>query len=162
MTVWSGERIAKFVKQPPEIKINPNGVDLKVSEVWRINDDSNVIINFKQREIIPPKVLIKLEGEFYTLKRGIYEIRVANEIEIPKNVVAFFFPRSTLNRLGIIKSQTAVGDSGYKGFATQTIFVPIKKIKIHKDEFWIQLVYMDCESSNLSYDGHWQNEKPKQ
>jgi len=161
MSVWSGERVAKFIEQPPEIKINPNGVDIRVSEVFLIHSDSEAFFNGSDRRIDPEKVLVKPSDDgFYNLERGVYEIRIANKIDIPKNAVAFFFPRSTLNRLGMVKSQTAIGDSGYSGHPTQTVFIPIRSFKIHKDEYWIQMMLMDCEESDHSYSGHWQNEKP--
>ncbi len=163
MSVWSGDRVAKFVEQPPEIKINPNGVDLKVSEVFLVDEDSVSVMNGAVREITPGKKLVKIGKDgFHSLKRGVYDIRLANKITIPKNAVALFYPRSTLNRLGMVKSQTAVGDSGYSGYPTQTVFVPIKSFKIHKDEYWIQMMYLDCEESGKIYSGHWQNEKPLQ
>ncbi len=161
MVVWAGERVAKFIEKPPEIKVNPNGVDVRVGEVFLIHEDTISTFDKKTRQTYPEKVLIKpTEDGFYELKRGVYEIRVANKINIPNNAVATFFPRSTLNRLGMIKSQNAIGDSGYSGHPTQTIFIPIKNFRIHKDEPWIQIMFQDCEVSEHSYSGHWQNEKP--
>ncbi len=162
MTVWSGERVANFVEQPPKIKINPNGVDLSVSEVFLISSDASSVLDGDVREISPEKTLVKPGKDgFYSLVSGVYEIRSANRVSIPKNAVAFFFPRSTLNRLGVIKSQTAVGDSGYTGYPTQTVFIPIKNFRIHKDEHWMQMMFMGCEESEHSYSGHWQGEKPR-
>ena len=127
MVVWSGEKVAKFIEQPPEVKVNPNGVDVRVGEIFLILEDSTSIFDSKTRKTIPDKVLIKPnKDDFYDLGKGVYEIRVANKVNIPRNAVATFFPRSTLNRLGMIKSQNAIGDSGYSGYPTQTVFVPIK------------------------------------
>ncbi len=57
MTVWSGRRIAGFVSQPPEIKVNPNGVDLKASEVWLILPDAVSVLKGSLRETTPAKPL---------------------------------------------------------------------------------------------------------
>ena len=163
MSVWSGKRIAEHIKQPPEIKINPNGIDMKVSEVFFIDENSEVIINKDVREIKPEKKLIKPDQNgFYNLVKGTYEVRVANMVAIPKGVVGFLFPRSTLNRFGMIKSQTAVWDSGYNGFGTQTIHVPIRLVRIHKDDFWFQIVFIDSEESDVIYNGRWQAESPSE
>lgn len=162
MTVWKGEDVANFIKLPPEIKINPNGVDLKASEVWAISIDSEAVINGKVRKINPEKKLLKPDKNgFYSLKRGLYEIRIANEIKIPPNAAGFCFPRSTLNRLGVVKSETAIWDSGYKGQGTQTIFIPIKNVKIHKDDFWFQIMFIDSKKSKKIYNGFYQGEKSK-
>jgi len=164
MAVWLGKDVAKYISNHAPIKINPNGVDVRVSEVWYINPDSEVIIKGSERKISPEKIkIMPQEDGFYNLNRGVYEIRIANEIEIPADATAFLFPRSTLNRLGIIKSQTAIGDSGYKGFATQTFYIPIRNVRIHKDEAWTQLVYISNRGvADLKYAGHWQGERPKQ
>ncbi len=160
--IWSGKRTAAFIKQPQEIKINANGVDLKVSEVWMILPESVSVLNGKVRTTTPEKVLIKPDGDgFYNLTTGVYEVRLSNEISVPSNAVGVLFPRSSINRLGMIKSDTAIWDSGYKGFGTQTVFIPIKLFRIHKDDYWFQFVLQDCEPSEIQYDGHWQGEKPK-
>ena len=39
MAVWLGEQVAKLIEQPPKIKINPNGVDIGISEIWKIPED---------------------------------------------------------------------------------------------------------------------------
>jgi deoxycytidine triphosphate deaminase len=162
MVVWSGKHVAQFVRQPPEIKINPNGVDLKASEIWLIRADAVSVLNGKTRATIPEKekVLPDADG-FYNLHQGTYEVRVANEVSIPKNAVGKLYPRSSLNRLGSIKSDTAIWDSGYCGFGTQTLHVPIKLLRVQKDEFWFQLAMEDGEESDEQYSGHWQGEKPK-
>jgi len=161
--IWSGKRTAAFVKQPPEIKINPNGVDLKVSEVYEIHNQTVSVLNGKVRTTNPEKVSIKPDAEgFYNLEQGnVYEARLANEVSVPENAVGLMFPRSSLNRLGAVKSNTAIWEPGYKGFGTLTIFVPIKLFRIHKDEHWFQFTLQDCEKSDVLYDGHWQGEKAK-
>ena len=160
MTCLSGEQAAKFLKTPPEIKINPNGVDVRVSEVWKIDENSASTLHGKLRET-SKKVRILPINDFYELTRGVYNVRIANEVGVPAGVVGFCNPRSTLNRLGMVKSQTGIWDSGYCGFGTQTVFVPIKLFRIHKDECWFQLRFETSQESSHSYDGHWQNEKPK-
>jgi deoxycytidine triphosphate deaminase len=162
MVVWSGRRISQFVRQPPEIKINPNGVDMKASEVWLIHADAISVLNGKVRETAPEKIRILPDNEgFYNLAQGTYEIRSANQITVPSGAVARFYPRSSFNRLGMISSNTAIGDSGYTGFVTRTVHIPIKLFRIHRDEFFFQMTMEDCEPSDVSYQGHWQGEKPK-
>jgi dUTP pyrophosphatase len=160
MAAWLGKDVAKFVKQPPEIKINPNGVDLKVSEVWKIGLEEEAVLHGSTRTV-NKKLILPENDDFYHLERGVYDVRIANEVTIPMEAVGLCFPRSTLNRLGTIKSDGGVWDSGYKGFGTQTLLVPIKKIKIHKDEFWFQLMlFSNKDIAEIKYEGHWQGEKP--
>jgi len=164
MAVWLGKDVAKYIGNHAPIKINPNGVDLRISEVWYIHPESEVIIKGSERTITPEKSKIEpKEDGFYHLEHGVYEVRMANETEIPLTATGLILPRSTLNRLGMIKSETAVADSGYKGFMTQTFFVPVRKFKIHKDEAWVQLIFIgNKDIPDMKYSGHWQGEKPEQ
>jgi len=163
MVIWSGNKISKFIKQPPEIKIGPNGVDLKVSEVWLLHPETISVLNGKTRTTSIDKEKIEPDSEgYYNLKNGIYEVRIANQVSIPKSAVGRIHPRSSLNRLGAIKSETGLWDSGYVGYGTQTIYVPIKLFKIHKEDYWFQMCFEDCENSDISYAnvGFWHGETP--
>jgi deoxycytidine triphosphate deaminase len=162
MSIWIGEEVAKCVEQPPEIKIQPNGVDLRISEIWKLPEAGVSRIHGSIRTIIPDKMLIKPEEDgFYYLPEGTYEIRIANKVNIPEHAVGWMFPRSTFNRLGVIKSESAIWDSGYSGHGTQTIRVTVGELQVHKDEYWFQFVLMDTkENAKQLYKGHYQNEKP--
>ncbi|MDP7422318.1 MAG: hypothetical protein QGH40_10575 [bacterium] len=163
MSIWLGEDVARYIERPPGVKINPNGVDLRVSEIWRIPDDGTVTVHGKTREIHPPKEKVEpSENGFFHLPRGTYEIRVANRVTVPSTAAGFLFPRTTFNRLGVMKSETGVWDSGYSGYGTQTVRVTVKELKVHRDEYWFQLVFMDTTGTATKlYDGHWQGEKPE-
>lgn len=162
MAVFTGKMVAEHIEQPPEIKINPNGVDLRISEVWKLPEEGIATIHGSIRRIEPDKFKIEPDSDgFYILPQGTYELRVANKVNIPEHAVGLLFPRSTLNRLGIIKSESAVWDSGYSGYGTQTVRVTIQEMRIHKDECWFQMMFFDMkEKVDHTYSGHWQNEKP--
>jgi len=171
MAVWAGKDVAGFCGAVK--KINQNGVDLVPVAVFRIvahpivivGDDRGMLIDGEicpsadsKEEIIPvewygKKVYI-LEAE------GIYEVRLP-KVEIPKTATGFCYPRSSFARLGVIKSQTAVFDSGYVGEGSQTFHFPAKAI-IGVDEAWVQMVFVDnkTEAEKL-YDGKYQGEKVK-
>lgn len=161
MVVWSGKHAARFIEQPPSIKIQPAGVDVGVSEVWRISSGAVATLDGETRKVVPSKQLVKpgLDG-FYSLRRGVYEVRLANKITVPSDAAVFVHPRSTLNRLGMLKSETGVWDPGYSGYGTQTVYVPISLYRIHVGEMWFQVVFMDAEAVGEAYRGHWQGEKP--
>ena len=83
MVVWSGKKVAQFVKTPPEVKINPNGVDIGVSEIWRFHEQSETTINKDIRKVNPEKAMVTPDEDgYYKLPMGVYEIRIANEISI--------------------------------------------------------------------------------
>ncbi|MFH0829968.1 MAG: hypothetical protein V1887_02285 [Candidatus Aenigmatarchaeota archaeon] len=160
MVVWSGKRVSEYVSQPPAVKINPNGVDIGVSDVWMFHPDSVSTLKGGVRTTSPEKQRILPDSDgFYNLRQGTYEVRLANRITVPSNAIGRGFPRSSLNRLGMLKAPAAVWDSGYSGFSTQTVYVPIRMFRIHKDEPWLQFTLEDGEPSDVIYQGHWQNEK---
>jgi len=169
----SGKDVAKSCSSYK--KVNPNGVDLAPKEVKMIprgvkiylhGEDRGYIAASKPRGMKAPKPkvsdakrLVAPDGEgFYDfLKGNLYELRFP-KVTIPDDCTGFAFPRSTVNRLGIVKLETAVFDSGYSGEPTQTIFTPLHA-RIHKDEALIQLVFIRNESPAKDlYSGRYQNE----
>ena len=167
MTVLLGDRVKNLVSE--YVKINPAGIDLAPKAIFRVPEDKIDYAYFhgKQRgyfidgEFVPlVEALQRVEpkNNFWELDKGIYYV-VFPKVKIPEDMVALAFPRSTLNRLGLIKIQTAVFDPGYEGEFNQTWYIPFK-IKIHINEAWVQLVFFKLENKAKDlYRGHWQNEK---
>jgi len=162
--VLSGKETAEHIKTPPDVDIEPNGVEIGINEIRKIDKSGKVTVHGDHRMIDPKKKDITEEakrettsGKFYLLKSGLYEVRLRNKVRIPENTVGFVFPRSTLNRYGILMHQTAVWDAGYEGFGTLTVDIKPNTLKIHIDEKWFQLVLMKAKSAG-TYNGHWQNE----
>jgi len=162
MTIWTGKEVARYIEQPPEVKINPNGVDVRASEVWMLKPKTIATLHGDTRKVEPPMVKLEPNKEgFYILKEGFYQVRFANKVTIPPHAVGFCFPRTSLNRLGMIKSETGLWDSGYSGFGTQSVYVAVNEFRIHKDECWFQFTLMDMkEEVDHLYKGHWQGERP--
>lgn len=150
--------VDKCILEGAPVKIGPNGIDVSPIEIHRISMDATATVHGATREINPPKQLVHAEGDFYRLTSGIYEVRLAVKIKIPKNAVGKCVPRSTLNRLGMIKAESAVWDSGYEGWGTVTVMVPIKELMIHKDEAWFQFIIEDAYESEEQYNGFYQLE----
>ncbi len=161
---WNGKMIANsIIIEGNPTKINPNGVDIGASEVYRIPEDGTVTINGATREVSPEKQKIKPDNGFYKLPKGIYEIRTDVKVRIPQNAVGIAVPRSTLNRLGVIKSESALWDSGYEGYGTLTVYVGVKELVIAENEAWFQFTVNDAHDADTTYDevsGHYQDEKP--
>jgi deoxycytidine triphosphate deaminase len=175
VSVLSGGAVSKFCSSFK--KINPNGVDLAPKEVKKIPATAVIYMHGEDRGYVGrggggtslsrkgrPKVsdlkkpLRPDSGGFYRFSRGaLYELRFP-KVSVPADCTGFAFPRSTINRLGIIKLETAVFDSGYSGEFTQTLFTPLEA-RVHKDEALVQLVFIRNEApSELLYDGRYQNE----
>jgi dCTP deaminase len=168
MSVVSGDEVAACCKAC--VKINPNGVDLAPIHVSRLPMDSTILLHGNERGYLVPGEGVTTEKEdlapdesgFYVFERGgMYELRFP-EVRIPASCMGLAFPRSSINRLGIIKLESAVFDSGYCGEPTQVIFTPINA-RVHQGEAIIQLVFLRNERPATSlYSGFYQNEKGKE
>jgi deoxycytidine triphosphate deaminase len=173
VSVLSGKEVARSCSSYR--KVNPNGVDLSPKEVKLVPRGSKIYLHGEDRGYIAPsatrgrkahkpevrdvKELVTPDKEgFYDFVRGnLYELRFP-KVAVPADCTGFAFPRSTVNRLGIIKLESAVFDSGYSGEPTQTRFPPLDA-RVHKDEALIQLVFIRNESpAQELYNGRYQNE----
>jgi deoxycytidine triphosphate deaminase len=170
VSVLSGKEVAKSCSSFK--KINPNGVDLSPKEVKIIPRGYKIYLHGDERGYIAPaesrarkakvrdvKELVTPDKQgFYDFVKGnLYELRFP-KVTIPADCTGLAFPRSTVNRLGIIKLESAVFDSGYSGEPTQTIFTPLDA-RVHKDEAMIQLVFIRNEApAGELYHGRYQNE----
>ena len=165
MSVVSGKEVAACCKS--FVKINPNGVDLAPTQVSRLPADLTILLHGDKRGYIGP------DGELLTEKRvsprrgRLLQFREGDDCtscdslrcHVPATCTGFAFPRSSINRLGIIKLESAVFDSGYHGEPTQVIFTPIAA-RVHKAEALIQLVFLRNEKPAESlYSGFYQHEK---
>ena len=167
MSVVSGEEVAACCKA--YVKVNPNGVDLAPKQVSRLPTDSTIFLHGAERGYLGPggdlvtgkEELAPDPSGFYLFEPGgMYELRF-DEVSVPPTCTGLAFPRSSLNRLGIMKLESAVFDSGYRGEPTQVIFTPISA-KVHRSEAFVQLVFFRNEKPATSlYSGFYQNEKGK-
>ncbi len=165
MSVVSGNEVAGCCRSV--VKVNPNGVDLAPMAVRVLPTDLTILLHGEQRGYIGQDGKVSSEKQainpdadgFYNFEKGrLYELRFA-EVSVPPTCTGLAFPRSSMNRLGIIKLESAVFDSGYRGEPTQVIFAPIPA-KVHKNEALIQLVFLRNEKpAETLYSGFYQNEK---
>jgi len=168
LSVLSGADVAKSCSSYK--KVNPNGVDISPKEVRRIPAGATIYLHGEERGYLDgkkpvtdsAKTVLKPDAKgFYRFSRGgLYELRFP-KVTVPADVTGFAFPRSTINRLGIVKVETAVFDSGYSGEFTQTIFTPLEA-RVHKDEALVQLVFIRNEAPSKDlYRGRYQNESSR-
>lgn len=112
-TIITGREILEYVRglQDAEIQLQPAGIDLRVSQVFRFRSYGDV--GFNERRL-PEAEEIDPQDGWWVLKPGPYKIRFAEVVELPKDVMALCFPRSTLLRSGVVVVCT-VWDPGYVG-----------------------------------------------
>jgi len=165
VSVVSGREVASYCKS--FVKVNPNGVDLAPTQVRELPMDVAILLHGDKRGYVrqdgsfstEKKLVVPDPEGFYNLARGMmYEMRFP-EVSIPATCTGIAFPRSSVNRLGIIKLESAVFDSGYHGEPTQVFHTPINA-RVHKGEALVQLVLLRNEKTAESlYSGFYQHEK---
>jgi len=157
LVIKSGKFVSNYIT-PVDIKdIQPNGVDLHIHQIKWIQADSWPILTGEER------VHAKMTPIGYT-NNGLYELTKGNAylvtyreiIKIPEECVGLLIVRSSLQRNGVWLS-TALWDSGYEGRGTGTLFC-FSNIKIHKDFAVGQLILIDAEKPEKTYDGQYQHE----
>ena len=94
--------------------MQPNGVDLSVEKVFEFRSrgylgvDINAPSEYRE---MPTEVDPE---EYWLLPPGAYAVRFSETIDLPDDVMAYLWPRSSLLRSGV-SLQTAVWDAGYTG-----------------------------------------------
>jgi deoxycytidine triphosphate deaminase len=163
---WSGQKIYDEILKVVEsnkdrlkyLKINPCGVDIGVSSVDRIDDNAIATIDGERRELNMTMTSCKLQNGMYALGPGVYVVRLNVAVKMPPNAIGLSMPRSTLIRLGVVKCETAVFDPGYEGIGIQTVYIPIKELRIGENERWFQFIVSDAMETGMIYDGKYQRE----
>jgi deoxycytidine triphosphate deaminase len=57
-----------------------------------------------------------------------------------------------------VKSETAVFDPGYEGIGIQTVYIPIKELRIAENERWFQFIVSEAMETGMTYAGRYQGE----
>ncbi|MEM0244746.1 MAG: deoxyuridine 5'-triphosphate nucleotidohydrolase [Zestosphaera sp.] len=112
-TLITGHEILKYVRDllDTNTQLQPAGIDLRVSQVFKFR--SAGVIGFNERKL-PEVEEVLPENGYWSLDPGVYKIRFAEIVELPRDVLALCFPRSSLLRSGVLVSCT-VWDPGYVG-----------------------------------------------
>ena len=151
--IWSGRETIKWISNVSSEQLQPNGVDLTVSEIYTF-DESGVLMKDERRI---PKYKA-LNSKIWFLEKGAYLIRYNEYIRIPPNAIAIVLPRSSLLRMGAT-IYTALWDSGYegRGIGLLHVFNP-KGIKIERGTRVAQIIFMSARSTG-TYTGIWKGER---
>ena len=152
MTVWSGSEVSKFIVGFSPRAVQPNGVDLTVSEVYRLKGPGELLKSSRKIPEYEP-----MEGEVWRLDPGAYVVRYGEVIRVPENAVGIVLPRSSLLRMGATVF-SALWDSGYEGRGIGLLLVLNPNgIVLEKGARIAQFILLDARSSG-SYSGIWKGE----
>jgi len=137
---------------------NPEGCgfDIRVSEIFKIKNDG--FLGVEDRKTPDIETIAKHDkNKEYFLKPGEYVlIKTIEKLNLPENVAALTFPRSTLQRCGILLLATQ-SSPGYKG---ELIFglknLGDKNFKLELGSRIAHVIFCEVKGRSAKYRGQWQ------
>jgi dUTP pyrophosphatase len=162
----SGQFVADVLGVDGE-QVQPNGVDLRLGEVFEQVEPGRVGVDGKtvgQRRAVEPErdggesggEDEAGSGEHYRLGPGGYVVEYADTVRIPEGHVGFVYPRSSLLRNSCMLN-TAVWDAGYEGRGEGLLQVH-HEVELEAGARIAQLVLAEAAHDD-TYDGSYQGER---
>jgi dUTP pyrophosphatase len=167
MPVLSGNDIRNLLKQKPPLvegyinlddQVQANGFELTLRDIAVYKSAGTIAFSNQQRALAEIAPLPFSADGFLDLKTGIYLITYNEIVNLPKNIMAFGRPRSSLLRCGV-NVGTAVWDAGYRGRSQSLLTVqnPLG-FRVQKNARLTQLVFLEMTGESEGYKGIYQNE----
>jgi dUTP pyrophosphatase len=146
-----------------KFQLTPNGFDITVDELFEFNKEGSLDFSNKER-IIPEgkKILPKKKNKsdkqgWFELKKGAYKIRTNETINLPNDLMALGFTRTSLLRIGAF-CQNGVWDTGFKGRGEFLLVVENKKgLKLKQNARINQLIFFKIKKTKQGYEGIYKN-----
>ena len=166
--VLSREAILGLLKVTPPLidglqdtkkQVQPNGVDITVRDIAMLSSPGKLGAQDKTRILSTTTSLVFDTASSIDLLPGCYQITYNEIINLPKDIMALAFPRSSLLRCGV-SIHTAVWDAGYSG-RSQSLLVVYNPLgfRLLKDAAVIQLVFFRLSQEvSEGYNGMFQYE----
>ncbi|MFA5008928.1 MAG: deoxyuridine 5'-triphosphate nucleotidohydrolase [Candidatus Omnitrophota bacterium] len=147
-----------------ETQLTPNGFDLTAGKIYEFDACGAVDFSNKERvvpegkELIPEKQKPEDKFGWWTLKTGAYKVRTNETVNLPNDLVAQAFTRTTLLRMGAF-TQHGVWDAGFTGRGEFVLIVGNPcGIKIKQNARIAQLVFLPTRETE-GYKGIYKNLK---
>jgi dUTP pyrophosphatase len=167
-SVLSREDISQLLNQNPPIvdglqsleeQLQPNGIDLTVSDVSLFGSSGILNIQNNARVLSSTSPLIFSAMGCLDLVPGCYLITYNETVNLPRNIMGLAFPRSSLLRCGI-SIHTAVWDAGYSGRGQSLMLVyNTMGFRVYQYARVVQLVFFRLNRDVIKgYDGVFQKE----
>jgi dUTP pyrophosphatase len=171
MTMLNRNKILKLIKEKELVsgyidlglQLNPNGFDLTAEDISGFSSAGHVDFSNKERKLPDyKKIPVKKDrpqdkSGWWSLKKGAYKVRTNECVNIPRDMIALAYPRSTLLRMGAF-SQNAVWDAGFCGKSEFILVVDNPKgIKVKQNARLVQLLFIPIEKVKQGYKGIYQN-----
>ncbi len=140
-------------------QFQPAGVDLTVAKVFRFTSNGRIDYDNSERKLSDVEEIVFDENGYVHLPKGTYKVQYREIVSIPKDVVAWILPRSSLLRCGV-SIESAVWDPGYRGRGEGLLIVYNEHGFMLKNNGKIgQMVFLPLvEEARETYSGKYQGE----
>ncbi|WP_080271468.1 dCTP deaminase domain-containing protein [Pseudomonas syringae] len=132
------------------------GFDLTVAKVFILGQGSGSLRLDTRRTPSTTEVIHDSNGCFWLKPKEIYLVSTVEHFDLPTNLAALFYPRSTLFRSGI-SFDSSVLPPGYSGpmtFALMNNFV--KDFELQQGARFAHVIFTSVSGDVRSYEGQWQ------
>lgn len=130
----------------PEECVQSNGIDLRLLDVKVVRPSRAYMRKDGSRQILQRDSLLD-KYNFAILEAPLYYELISEEIvELPSNVSAELFLRSSLIRSGLVKS-VGLYDSGYHNHVSLHAQQVVGELEIEKGARFAQIVFIESPSS---------------
>ncbi|MFH1863732.1 MAG: deoxyuridine 5'-triphosphate nucleotidohydrolase [bacterium] len=132
-------------------QLTPNGFDLTVAEISGFVSSGALDFSNKQRQLpdtemlMPEEINSQEKYGWWKLKKGAYKVKTNETVNLPNNLIALAFSRTSLLRMGAF-TQHGVWDAGFKGRGEFILVVENPQgLKIKQNARLSQLVFLAVE-----------------
>jgi dUTP pyrophosphatase len=147
-----------------ETQLTPNGFDLTAAEIRRFKGAGKLDFSNSEREI-PETEEVELEKKdeedeygWWNLDPGAYKIRTNEIVDLPEDVIAFAYPRSSLLRMGCT-IENGVWDAGFRGRSEFLLIVENEDgVEIKENARVNHIVFEKIRETEEGYEGRYQED----
>lgn len=143
-----------------ETQLTPNGFDFTAAEIHRFKDSGKLDFSNSEREIPetekvePVKKNEDDEYGWWKLETGVYKIRTNEIVDLPEDVIAFAYPRSSLLRMGCT-IENGVWDAGFRGRSEFMLVVENKEGVEIKENARVNHIVFEKIQETEGYQGRY-------
>lgn len=142
-----------------DTQTQPNGVDLTVRRIEKLTSPGCVDFSNAERTLSETEPLGFADGDQVFLRPGAYKVIYNEIVHLPKDVMAFGAPRTSLIRCGVTL-ETGFWDAGYEGRSESLLVVYNERgFVVMRNARLLQLVFVKlADVPDNGYCGIYQSE----
>lgn len=159
--ISSKKLIAGFIDL--DTQLTPNGFDLTCASVYEFGGPGKADFSNKERllpecrELLPVKKNPLDSFGWWELKKGIYKVRTNEAVNLPNDLIALAYSRTTLLRMGAF-TQHGVWDAGFNGKGEFILFVENPSgMSLKQNARVAQLIFEPITHTSEGYQGIYKN-----